>query len=67
MYRRTQKQYLPEEFKKVKSPKFDREMNKSQYPNAWLPGMNKISKFHDYSKNMNSKISNFSRKGKVDI
>jgi len=58
---------LPDEFKKVKPSTFDGEMKKLQDAEAWLPGMNKFFRLHDYLENMKEKIATFSLKGKVDI
>ena len=42
-------------------------MNKSHDAKAWLIGMNKFFRLHDYLENMKARISTFSLKGKVDI
>lgn len=34
--------YFPKEFKKVKAPTFDGEMNKSEDVEAWFLGLNKF-------------------------
>ena len=51
-YRRSDKGYLPNEFKKVKPPTFDGEMKKSQDVEAWLLGMRKLFRLHDQLENM---------------
>jgi len=66
-YRRSDKGYFPDEFKKAKPPTFDGEMKKSQDVEAWLLGMNKFFRLHDYSENMKAKIATFCLKGKADI
>ena len=66
-YRRSDMGYLPDDFKKLKPPTFDREMKKSQDAKAWMLGMRKFFKLHDYSENMKGKIATFSLKSKVDI
>ena len=42
-------------------------MNKSHNAKAWLIGMNKFFRLHDYLENMKARISTFSLKGKADI
>ena len=64
---RSEKQSFPEEFKKAKSPTFDGEMNKSQDPESWLLGMNKLFILHEYLENLKAIIATFSHKGKADI
>jgi len=41
-------------------------MNKSQDVEAWLLGMRKFLRLHNYSENMKENIDTFSLKGKVD-
>ena len=48
-YRRNDRGYFPKNFKKTKPPKFDGEMKNSQDAEAWLLGMRKFSRLHDYS------------------
>lgn len=42
-------------------------MEKSEDVEAWILGMKKLLRFHDYSENMKAKITIFNLKGKVDI
>ena len=42
-------------------------MNKSHDTKAWLIGMNKFFRLHNYLENMKARISTFSLKGKGDI
>lgn len=56
-----------EEFKKAKPPKFDGEMKKSEDAKAWLLGMKNFFRIHDYSENMEARISTFSLKVKANI
>lgn len=58
---------MSDEFKKTKPPTFDGEMKKSRDAEAWLLGMNKFFRLHDYSENIKVRIDTFSLKGKVDI
>jgi len=67
MYRRSEKQYLLEEFKKERYPTFYGEMKKLQDAKAWFLGMNKLFRLHDYSENMKATITTFTLKGKQGI
>lgn len=59
---------MPQEFKKVNLVTFDGEMKKLEDAKAWLLGMKKFFKLHNYAKNMNAKIYMFSLiKWKADI
>lgn len=58
---------MPEEFKKSKPPTFDGDMKKEEDAEAWLLGMKKFFKIHEYSKNMKARITNYSLKWKTDI
>ena len=42
-------------------------MNNLEDVEAWLLGMKKLFRLHNYSKNMKSKIANFSLKGREYI
>ena len=64
-YRRSE--YFPEDFKKVKPPTFDQETKKSEDVKAWLLGMKKLLRLHNYLENMKAKIATFSLKGKANI
>ena len=66
-YRRNDRGYFPDEFKKVNPPTFNAEMKKSQDAEAWLLGMKKFFQLHDYSENMKERTTTFSLKGKVNI
>ena len=66
-YRRSDKGYLLDDFKKEKPPTFDGEMKKSEDAEAWLLGMRNFFKLHDYSENMKAMIATFNLKGKADI
>jgi len=54
-YRRSDKGYFLEEFKKAKPPNFDGEVKKSQDVEAWLLGINKLLRLHDYLENMKAR------------
>jgi len=66
-YRRNDKEYLSNEFKKEKPPTFDGEMKKSKDVEACFLGMRKFLRLHDYSENMKAKITLFSLKGKATL
>ena len=66
-YRRSEKRYLLDEFKKAKPPTFDGELKKLEDSKAWLLGMKKFLKLNDYLENMKDMITIFSLKGKSYI
>ena len=47
-------EYFPEEFKKDKPPTCDGELKKSKDAEAWLLGMRKFFRLHDYLENLKS-------------
>jgi len=63
-YRRSDRGYFPNEFKKENPPTFDGEMKKPQDVEAWLLGMRKFSTLHDYSENI---VPTLNIKGKAEI
>lgn len=66
-YRRSDRGYLVDDFKKENPPTFSGEMKKSQDTKAWFFGMKKLFSLHDYLENMKARITTFSLEGKVDI
>jgi len=66
-YRRSATGYFSDEFRKAKPPTFDGELKKMKDEEAWLPGMKKLSKLHEYKENMKAIIFIFSLKGKAKI
>ena len=44
------------EFRKAKTPTFDGEVKPRQEVEAWLLGMRKYFQFHDYYRNMNTRV-----------
>eukprot|EP00253_Pinus_taeda_P005050 PITA_05050 len=64
---RNDKGYLPDEFKKAKTPTFDGDVKKSEDAEAWILGMNKFFEMHEYIDNMKARIRIFSLKGKAGI
>lgn len=49
---RGDRRYFLNAFKKEKTPTFDGEMKKTQDEKAWLIGMDKFFKFHNYLENV---------------
>jgi len=66
-YRRNDRAYLLDDFKKVKPPTFDGDLKKPEDAEAWLLGMNKFFELHEYTENMKAKIVIFNLKGKENI
>jgi hypothetical protein len=50
--RKNSKSCDPKEFKKSKPPSFDGEIKKGEEVEAWLLGLNKFFRVHDYSENV---------------
>jgi len=65
--RRSDKGYLSNEFKKVNPLTFDGEIKKPQDAEAWLLGMRKFFRIHDYSENMKASLATFNLKAKAGI
>lgn len=66
-YRRNDRGYLPDEFKKVNPPTFFGDVKKLEDAKTWILGMNKLFDFHDYTDNIKARVVIFILKGKVDI
>lgn len=58
---------MPDDFNKSKTPSFDGELKNIEDEEAWLFGMNKFFKLHDYKVNTKIGITIFSLKGKANI
>lgn len=56
-----------EEFKKAQPPTLDGEVKKDEEVEAWMLGVKKYFRCHNYSKNMKERVSIFSLKGEDDI
>jgi hypothetical protein len=56
-----------EEFRKVKPPSFDDEMKKGEEAEAWLLGLNKYFRVHDFSENLKARVVAFNLNGKDSI
>jgi hypothetical protein len=50
--RKHSKSHDPEEFKKSKPPTFDGEIKKGEEAKAWILGLKKYFRVHDYSENL---------------
>jgi len=66
-YKRNDRGYFPDDFKKAKPPTFDGDVKKLEDAEAWILGMNKLFELHEYTDNMKARVAIFSLKGKVDI
>ena len=64
---RHEKYNLQGEIKKIKPPTFYCEDRKGEDVEAWLWGMRKYLKMHNYSSNMESRISIYKLQGKAPI
>jgi hypothetical protein len=54
---------LKGELRKIKPPSFDGEKKKGEDAEEWLLGMNKYSQLHDYSQNVEAKITTYQLQG----
>jgi hypothetical protein len=52
--RKHSKSHGPEEFKKAKPPSFNRDIKKGEEAEAWMLGLKKYFRVHDYSENLNA-------------
>ena len=66
-YRRSDRGYFPNDFKKEKPPSFDGDVKKLKDAAAWIPGMNKFFELHNYIDNMKVRVAIFSLRGNADI
>jgi len=66
-YRRSERGYFLDDFKKAKPSTFDGEFKKLEDAKAWLLGIKKLFEMHNYSENMKAMIAIFSLKGKSNI
>jgi hypothetical protein len=56
-----------EEFRKAKPPSFDGEIKKGEEAEAWLLGLKKYFRVHDFSENMKARVATFNLNGKASI
>jgi hypothetical protein len=56
-----------EKFKKAKPPSFDGEIKKGEEAEAWLLGLKKYFRVHDFSENMKARVATFNLNEKASI
>ena len=56
-----------EEFRKAKPPSFDGEIKKGEEAEAWLFGLKKYFRVHDFLENMKARMATFNLNGKASI
>jgi hypothetical protein len=64
---KTSKSHKFEEFKKAKPPSFDGEIKKGEEAEAWLLGLKKYFRVHDFSENLKARVATFNLNGKASI
>ena len=64
---KTSKSHKFEEFKKAKPPSFDGEIKKGEEAEAWLLGLKKYFRVHDFSENLKAQVATFNLNGKASI
>jgi hypothetical protein len=55
------------DFKKAKPPSFDGEIKKGEEAEAWLLGLKKYFRVHDFSENLKARVATFNLNGKASI
>jgi hypothetical protein len=65
--RKHSKSHNLEEFKKAKPPSFDGEIKKGEEAKAWLLGLKKYFRVHDFSENLKARVATFNLNGKASI
>jgi uncharacterized protein YaaN involved in tellurite resistance len=64
---KTSKSHKFEEFKKAKPPSFDGEIKKGEEAEAWLLGLKKYFRVHDFSENLKARVATFNLNRKASI
>jgi hypothetical protein len=64
---KTSKGHKFEEFRKAKPPSFDGEIKKGEEAEAWLLGLKKYFRVHDFSYNLKARVATFNLNGKDSI
>jgi hypothetical protein len=64
---KTSKGHKFEEFRKAKPPSFDGEIKKGEESEAWLLGLKKYFRVHDFSENLKARVATFNLKGKASL
>ena len=65
--KRRYQNHSQDEFRKVKPPTFNGEVNNSQEAEAWLLGIRKYFQVQDYSRNMKARVAIFNLIGRASI
>jgi hypothetical protein len=65
--KKTSKSHKFEEFRKAKPPSFDGEIKKGEEVEAWLLGLKKYFRVHDFSENLKARVATFNLNGKASI
>jgi hypothetical protein len=64
---KTSKSHKFEEFWKAKPPSFDGEIKKGDEVEAWLLGLKKYFRVHDFLENLKARVATFNLNGKASI
>jgi hypothetical protein len=64
---KTSKGHKFEEFRKAKPPSFNGEIKKGEEAEAWLLGLKKYFRFHDFSENLKARVATLNLNGKASI
>jgi hypothetical protein len=64
---KTSKSHKFEEFMKAKPPSFDGEIKKGEEAEAWLLGLKKYFRVHDFSENLKARVATFNLNRKASI
>jgi hypothetical protein len=64
---KTSKSHKFEEFKKAKPPSFDGEIKKGEEAEAWLLGLKKYFRVHDFLENLKAPVATFNLNGNASI
>jgi hypothetical protein len=65
--RKLSKGHKFEEFRKAKPPSFDGEIKKGEEAEAWLLGLKKYFRVHDFSENLKARVATFNLNGRASI
>jgi hypothetical protein len=65
--KKTSKGHKFEEFRKAKPPSFDDEINKGEEAEAWLLGLKKYFRVHDFLENLKARVATFNLNGKASL
>ena len=65
--RRSTRDELVGDLKRIKPPNFDGEVKEGEYVEAWMLGLRKFFQFHQYTPNMEAQVSMYCLQGKEYI